>query len=91
LSLQGRLARFASRLPYYLPILRWGPAYSKHNLITDSIAGLTLGIINVGSAIVVAGVAGRPVPNGFLSNIFPCMFYCLFASSMYTPRNQTHS
>ena len=76
-------ASWSKRLPYYIPVLRWAPAYSVDNLLTDALAGLTVGIINVGSAIVNAGVAKRPINNGLLTAIFPTMFYCLFGSSMY--------
>jgi MFS superfamily sulfate permease-like transporter len=70
-------------MPYYLPILRWGRAYTLDNLVTDALAGLTNGILNLGSGIINGPLAGLNVPAGLLTACFPGFFYTFIASSMF--------
>lgn len=75
--------KMRARMPYYLPILRWGRNYTFDNFFADMAAGLTNGILNIGSGIINGPIAGRDVPSGLLTACFPGLFYTFIASSMY--------
>jgi hypothetical protein len=71
----------ASRLPYYIPIVRWLPSYSRAQLGGDLTAGFTVGIMLVAQGIAYAPLARRPTRNGLFCAFFPLLIYCLFGTS----------
>jgi hypothetical protein len=70
-----------ARLPYYLPVLKWLPKYSREQLSGDLAAGFTVGVMMVAQGIAYAPLAGRPTINGLYTAFFPVIIYCLLGTS----------
>lgn len=65
----------------YLPILRWGPRYSRMKLADDSVAAVIVAIMLIPQALAYALVAGLPPQAGLYASIFGLSVYALFGSS----------
>ena len=65
-----------------LPMFSWLKVYQwKQNLITDVIAGLTVGVMIIPQSMSYAKLAGLPVEFGLYSSLVPIYAYAFFGSS----------
>ncbi len=66
----------------FVPMLQWLPSYEwKNHLITDVLAGITVGIMVIPQSMSYAKLAGLPVEYGLYSSLVPIYAYALFGSS----------
>jgi len=65
----------------FLPILYWGPRYSKDTFAEDSIAAIVVAIILIPQSLAYALLAGMPAETGLYASIFGLTIYALFGSS----------
>ncbi len=65
----------------YIPLLEWLPRYKKSNLLKDSIAGFTVGIILVPQAMAYAMIAGLPPVYGLYTALVPVLMYVFLGTS----------
>jgi len=65
----------------YIPLLEWLPKYKKSNLLKDSIAGFTVGIILVPQAMAYAMIAGLPPVYGLYTALVPVLMYVFLGTS----------
>jgi len=73
-TLEPRFARF-------LPILAWGRAYSRADLIGDGVAAVVVTIMLIPQSLAYALLAGVPAEVGLYASILPLVAYALFGSS----------
>jgi len=77
--------RFAGRVGKLvksrIPILTWLPKYSLDWLVSDMIAGITVGLTVIPQGIAYAIVAGLPPQYGLYSAYLGCFVYCLLGST----------
>ena len=66
-----------------LPFLRWMAMLDRATLRTDTVAGITAGILIVPQAIALAVLAGMPPEYGLYTSIFPVVIAALFGSSWH--------
>jgi len=64
-----------------LPILTWIKDYNLSMLISDAIAGITVGLTVIPQGIAYAGVANLDAQYGLYSAFMGCFLYCIFGSS----------
>jgi len=64
-----------------IPILTWLPKYSLEWLISDMIAGITVGLTVIPQGIAYAIVAGLPPQYGLYSAYLGCFVYCILGST----------
>jgi len=64
-----------------IPILSWLPKYSLEWLVSDMIAGITVGLTVIPQGIAYAIVAGLPPQYGLYSAYLGCFVYCLLGST----------
>lgn len=64
-----------------LPILSWIQEYNLEKLISDAIAGITVGLTVIPQGIAYAIVAGLEPQYGLYSAFMGCFIYCIFGSS----------
>jgi len=64
-----------------LPILSWLPGYNSECLVSDMIAGVTVGLTVIPQSIAYAIVAGLPPQYGLYSAFMGCFVYCVFGSA----------
>lgn len=65
-----------------LPMAKWLRTYDwRSNLVTDVIAGLTVGVMIIPQSMSYAKLAGLPVEFGLYSSLVPIYAYALFGSS----------
>lgn len=64
----------------FLPILNWLPKYNVQFLVSDFVAGLTVGLTTIPQAIAYATVAGLPTQYGLYSAFFGCFVYIVFGT-----------
>jgi len=64
-----------------IPILTWLPKYSMEWLVSDMIAGITVGLTVIPQGIAYAIVAGLPPQYGLYSAYLGCFVYCLLGST----------
>jgi len=70
------------RLATFFPMLSWLATYDwRRCLLTDVIAGLTVGIMVVPQSMSYAKLAGLPVQVGLYSSLVPIYAYAVFGSS----------
>jgi len=62
------------------PILSWLPKYSLDFLVSDAIAGITVGLTVIPQGIAYAQVAGLESQYGLYSAFMGCFAYCIFGS-----------
>jgi sulfate transporter 4 len=66
----------------FLPLYRWLQKYNyKDYLLTDVLAGVTVGVMIVPQSMSYAKLAGLPVEYGLYSSLVPIYAYALFGSS----------
>lgn len=65
-----------------IPLARWLQTYQwKESILTDILAGLTVGVMIVPQSMSYAKLAGLPVEYGLYSSLVPIFAYALFGSS----------
>ncbi|MBF0225137.1 MAG: STAS domain-containing protein [Desulfobacterales bacterium] len=68
-------------LKKFLPFLEWFKDYSKNDLKTDFIAGLTVALVLIPQSMAYAQLAGLPAYYGLYAAFLPPMMASLFGSS----------
>ncbi|XP_015108474.1 sodium-independent sulfate anion transporter isoform X2 [Diachasma alloeum] len=86
-----RLRRsFKTKLLYRrIPILDWLPRYRSDYVVSDLVAGITVGLTVIPQAIAYANVAGIPPQYGLYSSFMACFVYTIFGSSKDVPVGPT--
>lgn len=69
------------RLAQFFPILAWGRAYSRADLVGDGIAAVVVTIMLIPQSLAYALLAGVPAEVGLYASILPLIAYALFGSS----------
>ena len=69
------------RLARFLPVLQWGRAYNRHDLVGDGMAALIVTIMLIPQSLAYAMLAGLPPVIGLYASILPLAVYALFGSS----------
>ncbi|XP_065372325.1 sodium-independent sulfate anion transporter isoform X2 [Calliphora vicina] len=64
----------------FLPIVTWLPKYNPKFLVSDFVAGLTVGLTAIPQAIAYAIVAGLPTQYGLYSAFMGCFVYIIFGT-----------
>jgi sulfate permease, SulP family len=65
----------------YLPILKWGPAYTRAALTNDLVAAAIVTIMLIPQSLAYALLAGLPPEAGIYASIVPIMLYAIFGTS----------
>ena len=65
----------------YLPILTWGPAYTRAQAGADLIAAVIVTIMLIPQSLAYALLAGLPAEVGLYASILPLVIYALFGTS----------
>ena len=65
----------------YIPITSWLPHYTLTYLISDIIAGVTVGLMVIPQALAYASLAGLQTQYGLYSSFMGCFMYCLLGTS----------
>jgi SulP family sulfate permease len=74
--------RLATRaLRSYLPILEWGPAYSRRMLGNDLIVAVIVTVMLIPQSLAYALLAGLPAQVGLYASIAPLLIYAVFGTS----------
>lgn len=71
------------------PILAWLPRYRKEYIVSDLVAGLTVGLTVIPQAIAYANVAGLPLQYGLYSSFMACFVYTILGSCKDVPVGPT--
>ncbi len=69
------------RLARYLPILKWGPAYTREALTNDLVAAAIVTIMLIPQSLAYALLAGLPPEAGIYASIVPIILYAVFGTS----------
>ena len=72
-----------TRIPYYVPVLSWMPAYKREYFVSDLLAGLTVGVMLVPQGLTYAGLANLPPIYGLYAAFFPLITYVIMGSSRH--------
>ncbi len=75
----GRCAR--SYLAEKVPVIRWLPHYAPSWLVSDAVAGLTIGVLLVPQSLAYANIAKLPGAYGLLSSWLPMLIYLIMGTS----------
>lgn len=75
------MASIKTHLKTYLPILDWGSRYSRDDLRSDTMAGLTTAVMVIPQAMAYAMLAGLPPAIGLYASIVPLALYAVFGTS----------
>ncbi|CAB3404211.1 unnamed protein product [Caenorhabditis bovis] len=67
-----------------IPILKWLPMYNLSFLLSDIIAGLTVGVYNVPQAMSYATLAGLSPVYGLYTSFFPPLIYAIFGTTYHS-------
>jgi sulfate permease, SulP family len=70
-----------STFAQYLPILQWGPTYTKDALTNDLLAAVIVTIMLVPQSLAYALLAGLPAEMGIYASIVPILLYAIFGTS----------
>uniref|UniRef100_A0A915BY80 STAS domain-containing protein n=1 Tax=Parascaris univalens TaxID=6257 RepID=A0A915BY80_PARUN len=73
----------AEILKRFVPIVGWMQFYEKNDLITDIIAGLTVGVLCVPQAMAYASLANVNAVIGLYTSFFPTITYAIFGTSKH--------
>ena len=65
----------------YVPITSWLPNYTLTYLISDFIAGITVGLMVIPQALAYASLAGLQNQYGLFSSFMGCFVYCILGTS----------
>jgi SulP family sulfate permease len=68
-------------LKRYIPFLSWISTYNKSMLMSDSVAGLTVGIMLIPQGMAYAMLAGLPPEYGLYSALIPQVVYAFLGTS----------
>ncbi|ERL91290.1 hypothetical protein D910_08623 [Dendroctonus ponderosae] len=63
-----------------IPILQWGPKYTSRKLLSDCIAGFTVGLTVIPQALAYATLGGLEPQYGLYSAFIGCFVYAIFGS-----------
>ncbi|KAJ8967621.1 hypothetical protein NQ314_002739, partial [Rhamnusium bicolor] len=63
-----------------IPILKWGPEYNSKKLLSDTIAGFTVGLTVMPQALAYATLGGLEPQYGLYSAFAGCFVYTIFGS-----------
>uniref|UniRef100_A0A914XUH4 SLC26A/SulP transporter domain-containing protein n=1 Tax=Plectus sambesii TaxID=2011161 RepID=A0A914XUH4_9BILA len=66
-----------------VPILGWLPNYERSFVLSDMIAGFTVGIMLVPQGMAYASLAGLEPVYGLYSSFFPSLLYMIFGTSRH--------
>ncbi|MDG4650562.1 sulfate permease [Roseibacterium sp. SDUM158017] len=69
------------KLRAYVPVLEWGPAYTRDALQNDLIAAVIVTIMLIPQSLAYALLAGLPPEAGLYASIAPIMLYAIFGTS----------
>ncbi|XP_008203719.1 sodium-independent sulfate anion transporter [Nasonia vitripennis] len=72
-----------------IPILEWLPKYRQEYIVSDMVAGLTVGLTVIPQAIAYANVAALPLQYGLYSSFMACFVYTAFGSCKDVPVGPT--
>lgn len=64
-----------------VPIVQWLPRYHPSWLLTDAIAGLTIGVMLIPQGLAYAKIATIPIENGLYSSWIPGALYVFMGTS----------
>lgn len=70
-----------AKLKNSVPILRWGPAYTREMLFNDVLAAVIVTIMLIPQSLAYALLAGLPPEIGLYASILPLAAYALFGTS----------
>ena len=90
-SVIGAKAAPAAAAGYLLdkvPIVGWLPKYRPRWLISDVIAGLTLGIMLIPQSLAYAAIATIPVEHGLMASWLPASVYAFMGTSKGKSRHR---
>lgn len=65
------------------PILNWLPKYKKTDLISDAIAGVTVGVMHIPQGMAYALLGGVPPVIGIYMAFFPVLVYIILGTSRH--------
>lgn len=65
----------------YLPILTWGPEYSRQTLANDLIAAVIVTIMLIPQSLAYALLVGLPAQVGLYASMAPLLLYAVFGTS----------
>lgn len=63
------------------PITKWLPGYSPGYLVSDIVAGLTVGLMVIPQSLAYASVAKLPIQYGLYSSYMGCFVYCILGGA----------
>ncbi|XP_026673079.1 sodium-independent sulfate anion transporter-like isoform X4 [Ceratina calcarata] len=72
-----------------VPITDWLPKYRKDYVVSDLVAGITVGLTVIPQAIAYANVAGLPLQYGLYSSFMACFVYTILGSCKDVPVGPT--
>ncbi|CAL7935991.1 unnamed protein product [Xylocopa violacea] len=72
-----------------IPIVAWIPKYRKDYIVSDLVAGITVGLTVIPQAIAYANVAGLPLQYGLYSSFMACFVYTILGSCKDVPVGPT--
>ncbi|XP_076302565.1 sodium-independent sulfate anion transporter-like [Lasioglossum baleicum] len=72
-----------------VPIASWIQKYRKDYIVSDLVAGITVGLTVIPQAIAYANVAGLPLQYGLYSSFMACFVYTIFGSCKDVPVGPT--
>ncbi len=84
-SMKKQTAGFSERtalvLRSYLPILTWGPEYSRQTLVNDLIVAAIVTVMLIPQSLAYAMLAGLPPQVGLYASMAPLLLYAIFGTS----------
>ncbi|XP_014215254.1 sodium-independent sulfate anion transporter-like [Copidosoma floridanum] len=89
--LNDKIQRICRKKLFYkrIPILDWLPNYRNEYVVSDMVAGLTVGLTVIPQAIAYANVADLPLQYGLYSSFMACFVYTIFGSCKDVPVGPT--
>jgi len=61
----------------YLPILTWGPEYSRQKLVSDLIAAAIVAVMLIPQSLAYALLVGLPAQVGLYASMAPLVLYAI--------------
>lgn len=78
---QSRVSYISTAFRNSMPILRWGPAYTRDMLSSDMLAAVIVTVMLIPQSLAYALLAGLPPEIGLYASILPLVAYALFGTS----------